>query len=37
MKRIFVEVPTFTRKWHELGLSDEKKALKAVIKILKEE
>ncbi|GEM_PF-5928081 len=37
MNRSFIEVPMFTRKWHELGLTDEKKAFKAAIKILKEE
>lgn len=38
MTRTFKEVPTFTKKWKELGLTeDEKKAFKAVIRILKEE
>ena len=23
MKRTFIEVPSFTRKWHELGLTDD--------------
>ena len=23
MKRTFIEVPTFTKRWHELGLTDE--------------
>lgn len=32
MNRTFIEVPIFTRKW-----KDEKKAFRAVIKILKEE
>ena len=36
--RTFIEVPTFTKKWHALDLTDdERKAFKAVIKILKEE
>lgn len=46
MNRTFIEVPTFTRKWRELGLTDDnlrdlQKILldnpKVVVKILKEE
>ena len=43
MKRTFIEVPMFTKKWKALGLTDEdltedeKKAFKAVVKFLKEE
>ena len=38
MNRTFIEVPTFTKKWKSLDLTeDEKRAIKAIVKFLKEE
>lgn len=39
MNRTFKEVPSFTEKWHSLGLTadKERKVLKKLVELLKEE